>query len=97
VSEENGTGQDVITVSDEDGNERVFKVLEHLEVDDHHYVIVVPSGAGAEEPATMLRVDNDDTLVGVDDDEEFQRVVDELERERDDIEIELADPDTAKS
>lgn len=97
VTEGRGNGHQVITVSDEEGHEHRFAVLEHVEVDDRQYVVVVPAGAAEDEPATVLRVEDDDTLVGVDDDDEFQRVVDELEQQSDDIEIELADSDPVTS
>jgi uncharacterized protein YrzB (UPF0473 family) len=97
VTEELGNGHQVITVSDEEGHEHTFTVLEHVEVDDRQYVVVVPAGAAEDEPATLFRVEDDDILVGVDDDDEFQRVVDELEQQRNDIEIELADSDPITS
>ncbi|MDR5684100.1 MAG: DUF1292 domain-containing protein [Armatimonadota bacterium] len=95
MGKENGDGQDVITVSDEEGNEHQFTVLGYVEVNERRYVVVMPSGASEDEPASVLRLEDEDTLVGVDDDDEFQRVVDEFVRQGDDFEIELVDPDRA--
>lgn len=83
-----GKEMDVITVSDEEGHQHEFTVLEYLEVDDRRYVVVVPSGAPDDEAAVILRVEGD-TLISVDDEEEFDRVVAALESEEDDLEVEV--------
>lgn len=83
-----GKEMDVITVSDEEGHQHEFTVLEYLEVDDRRYVVVVPSDAPDDEAAVILRVEGD-TLISVDDEEEFDRVVAALESEEDDLEVEV--------
>lgn len=83
-----GTDVDVITVSDEEGHPHEFTVLEYVEVDDRRYVVVVPSDAPEDEPAVILRVEGD-TLISVDDEEEFDRVVAALESEEDNLEVEV--------
>jgi putative Holliday junction resolvase len=90
VGQADGTELDVITVSDEDGNQHEFTVLEYVEVQDRQYVVVVPSDAPDDEAAVILRVEGD-TLVGVQDQEEFDRVVLALESEHDDLEVEVED------
>lgn len=90
MGQADGTELDVITVSDEDGNQHEFTVLEYVEVQDRQYVVVVPSDAPDDEAAVILRVEGD-TLVGVQDQEEFDRVVLVLESEHDDIEVEVED------
>ncbi|MCS7236503.1 MAG: DUF1292 domain-containing protein [Armatimonadota bacterium] len=83
-----GTELDVITVSDEEGHEHEFTVLEYVELDDRRYVVVVPTEAPEDEAAVILRVEGD-TLVSVDDEEEFNRVVAALESEREDLDVEV--------
>lgn len=83
-----GKEMDVITVSDEEGHQHEFTVLEYLEVDDRRYMVVVPSDAPDDEAAVILRVEGD-TLISVDDEEEFDRVVAALESEEDDLEVEV--------
>ncbi len=90
MGQADGTELDVITVSDEEGNEHEFTVLEYVEVQDRQYVVVVPSDAPDDEAAVILRVEGD-TLVGVQDQEEFDRVVGALESEHDDLEVEVED------
>jgi putative Holliday junction resolvase len=90
VGQADGTELDVITVSDEEGNQHEFTVLEYVEVQDRQYVVVVPSDAPDDEAAVILRVEGD-TLVGVQDQEEFDRVVSALESEHDDLEVEVED------
>ncbi len=78
----------VITLTDEEGNEQEYTVLEYVEVDGKEYVVVAPTGE-EESPARILRVEDDETLVPVDDEDEFNRVVEQLEEE--DLEIEFED------
>ncbi|GBD30921.1 hypothetical protein HRbin32_02033 [bacterium HR32] len=90
MGQADGTELDVITVSDEDGNQHEFTVLEYVEVQDRQYVVVVPSDAPDDEAAVILRVEGD-TLVGVQDQEEFDRVGLALESEHDGLEVEVED------
>lgn len=88
-----GTQLDVITVSDEQGHQHEFTVLEYVEVEDRRYVVVVPTDAPEDEAAVVLRVEGD-TLVSVDDDEEFEQVVAALEGSADDLEGEEVQEDS---
>ncbi len=88
-----GAELDVITVSDEEGRQREFTVLEYVEVEDRRYVVVVPTDAPEDEAAVILRVEGD-TLVSVDDEEEFDQVVAALESDREDLEVEVEEEDS---
>ncbi len=88
MGQADGTELDVITVSDEEGHQHEFKVLEYVEVEDRRYVVVVPTEAPEDEAAVILRVEGD-TLVSVDDEAEFDEVVSALESDREDLEVEV--------
>ncbi|MDR5708320.1 MAG: DUF1292 domain-containing protein [Armatimonadota bacterium] len=79
---------EVITLTDEEGNEQEYTVLEYVEVDGQEYVVVAPTGEEDQSPARILRVEDDQTLVPVEDEDEFNRVVEQLEE---DVEIEFED------
>lgn len=79
----------VITLTDEEGNEQEFTVLEYVEVDGQEYVVVAPAGEEETMPARVLRVEDEETLVPVEDEDEFNRVLERLEEE--DLEIVLED------
>ncbi|MCS7172195.1 MAG: DUF1292 domain-containing protein [Armatimonadetes bacterium] len=79
---------EVITLTDEEGNEQEYTVLEYVEVDGQEYVVVAPAGEEDHSPARILRVEDDQTLVPVEDEDEFNRVVEHLEE---DVEIEFED------
>jgi putative Holliday junction resolvase len=67
----------VITLTDESGQEHEFEVLEILELESKTYTILQPL-EGAEEEAIILRLEKDadgnDSLVGIEDDEEWEKV-----------------------
>lgn len=72
-----------ITLTDEDGHEHEFTVLDVIEVDDREYAILVPAEeeeelTEADAEAVIFRLETDEdgeeVLVDVDDDEEFNRV-----------------------
>jgi putative Holliday junction resolvase len=93
VGHADGTELDVITVSDEEGRQHEFTVLEYVEVEDRRYVVVIPTDAPEDEAAVILRVEGD-TLVSVDDEEEFDQVVAALESDREDLEVEVEEEDS---
>ena len=80
---------ETVTLTDEEGNEHEFEIIQVLKVDDKDYAILIPVDvAGAdEEGAVILRVEDENgeaVLVEIDDDEEFERVCeawDEMEAE----------------
>ncbi|NLZ91040.1 MAG: DUF1292 domain-containing protein [Clostridiales bacterium] len=83
--------RDIVVLYDEEDNECRFEVLAVLDVDDGRYAILMPeSGEEEEEEAYVLRIEQDengeDILVGIDDDEELDTVVEayeELARQQD--------------
>lgn len=80
----------VITLTDEEGNEQEFTVLEYVEVDGQEYVVVAPTGEEETTPARVLRVEDEEKLVPVEDEDEFNRVLEQLE----DFEIVLEDEES---
>lgn len=73
---------EMLTLTDEDGNEHTFSVVDILEVDGSEYTILLPFESGEEddEEAVILRIDTDengnDVLVDIEDDEEWEKVAD---------------------
>ena len=76
---------EVITLTDEDGADHDFVVVDVIEVNAHEYAILLPYEAADEEEAeaVILRLeksdDGDDQLVEIDDESEWQAVVDAYE------------------
>ena len=83
--------RDIVVLYDEEDNECRFEVLAVLDVDDGRYAILMPENEDEEEEeAYVLRIEQDengeDILVGIDDDEELDTVVEayeELARQQD--------------
>ncbi|MFA5881414.1 MAG: DUF1292 domain-containing protein [Eubacteriales bacterium] len=73
---------EVLTLTDEEGNEHKFSVIDIIEMDGSEYAILLPleEGEGDEEEAIILKIDTDDdgneVLVDIDDDEEWEKVAD---------------------
>ncbi len=71
---------DVIVLTDENGEEHEFSVVDVLEVEGKEYAVLLPSVAAdqGEEEAIILRVESDENgnevLVDIEDDAEFERV-----------------------
>jgi uncharacterized protein YrzB (UPF0473 family) len=74
--------ENLITLQDEEGNEHEFAVVDIIEVDGREYALLMPNEpAEGEEPddsVLVLRFE-DDTLVMIEDEDEFNRVVAYLE------------------
>ncbi len=82
---------DVITLLDEDGHEHQFNIMNVLEVESQRYAVLLPLDEGEEsDEAVIMRVESD-TLVTIDDEDEFDRVVAALEE--DDEELDPDDDD----
>lgn len=76
--------KDIVVLYDEEDNECRFEVLAVLDVDDGRYAILMPENEDEEEEeAYVLRIEQDengeDILVGIDDDEELDTVVEAYE------------------
>jgi len=80
--------REMIVLYDEDDNEQEFEVLAVLDVDENRYAVLMPVSEegeeeGNEDEAYILRVEEDeegnDILVGLDDEEELNTVVEAYE------------------
>jgi putative Holliday junction resolvase len=73
---------EVLTLTDEEGNEHQFSVIDIVEMDSAEYAILLPMEETEEdaEEAIILRIDTDedgsDILVDIEDDEEWEKVAD---------------------
>ena len=67
--------EDLITLLDENGVEHEFSLVDILDVDQRRYAVLQPVVAGEEsESAVIFRMEEDETLVTIEDDAEFERV-----------------------
>jgi uncharacterized protein YrzB (UPF0473 family) len=67
--------EDLITLLDEDGVEHEFSLVDILDVDQRRYAVLQPVVGGEEsESAVIFRMEEDDTLITIEDDAEFERV-----------------------
>jgi uncharacterized protein YrzB (UPF0473 family) len=64
-------GKEVIVLTDEDGNEADFEIVDMVEYQGEEYVAMIPCELNLEEEAevVIMHVDADDMLVAVEDDE----------------------------
>ena len=85
-----GFGNDIITITDEDGVEYVLEVLAILELDDTEYYALVPAQSSDDEDLEVsilkaVEEDGEEILCAIEDEEELERVydimMDELYRE----------------
>ena len=73
---------EVLTLTDEEGKEHEFSVIDIIELDGSEYAILLPLEEGAEEQeeAIILRIDADEDgneiLVDIEDDDEWEKVAD---------------------
>ncbi len=73
---------EMLTLTDEDGNEHQFSVIDIIEMDGSEYAILQPleEGEEDEDEAIILRIDTDEDgneiLVDIEDDEEWEKVAD---------------------
>ncbi|MBO9539616.1 DUF1292 domain-containing protein [bacterium] len=74
--------EDIVTLVDEDGNEHEFAVIDIIEVDEKEYALLLPAESEGDaedsEDVLVLRFE-DDSLVMIEDENEFNRVVQYLE------------------
>jgi putative Holliday junction resolvase len=72
--------EEIITLTDEDGNEHEFVVVDVIEVDSREYAILLPIDTEEDEEAeaVILRLekdgDGDDVLVDIDSEQEWEKV-----------------------
>lgn len=75
-------GDELIILTDEDGNEHEFSLIDVIEVDDNQYAILLPVEEEEEGEAVIFRIeeeDGEDILVDIESDDEFERVVEAWE------------------
>lgn len=83
MADEMDFGANVLSLTDEEGIEHEFEILDELEVDDRHYVALIPAGSNGDEDEEeegqliVLRSEEEDGeeyLAYIEDEEEFNRV-----------------------
>ena len=88
-------GDDIITITDEDGKEYVLEVLAVLELDDTDYYALVPADADDDEDLEVsilkaVEEDGEEILCAIEDEDELERVynvmMEELYKEDEDEE-----------
>ncbi|MBY6276704.1 DUF1292 domain-containing protein [Symbiobacterium thermophilum] len=83
---------EIIVLTDEEGNEHEFSIVQVITVDGKDYAILLPIEDGEEaEEAVIMRIDEEDgedVLVEIESEEEFDRVADAWEEMLDDEEFE---------
>lgn len=52
--------EDILVLTDENGEEQEFEVLDVIDYEEEEYVVLFPVGAGEEEPVHILRVAAED-------------------------------------
>lgn len=74
---------EVLTLTDEEGNEHEFSVIDIIEMDGSEYAILLPLEEGDEEgedEAIILKIvtdeDGNEVLQDIEDDEEWEKVAD---------------------
>lgn len=85
----------IITLTDEDGNDVDFILLDAITMDEKNYVVLIPAEdedpEAEEEEVLIMRVDTDengeDFFTGVDDEEEAQRVFEIFQTDEEDYEF----------
>lgn len=78
---------ELITLLDEEGKTHEFNLLDVVELDSRRYAILQPTDE--DDAAVVFRVE-DDTLVAIEDEEEFNRVVHAIEAAEEYDEVEVA-------
>lgn len=94
---------DTVVLTDEDGKEHEFAIVDVIEVEGKDYAILLPMGEEVEDEegdAVILRIDTDekgeDVLVDIEDDAEWEKVAEAWEammEEEDELEFDEEDED----
>lgn len=89
MADEAWMDEDHVILTDEDGKEHTFEVVDVIEVESKEYAILAPAEGEEEEldpsgEAMIFRIDHDgegeQVLVEIEDDEEWERVAAEYDR-----------------
>ncbi|MCL5677485.1 MAG: DUF1292 domain-containing protein [Firmicutes bacterium] len=83
MSEPEEEREEVIVLTDENGEEHEFTLIDVLEVDGKEYAVLLPPEDDDDDEAVILRLETDeqgnDVLVDIDSEEEFERVAEAWE------------------
>ena len=84
--EEKFNGDEIFTLTDEEGNESEFELLGSREVDGTLYLALAPTNDNEEGEYVILKMATDensdgDVLVTIDDDDEFDMIADIFDNE----------------
>ncbi len=78
-------GDEIFTLTDEEGNENKFELIGSKELDGRTYLALVPQENNEEGDYVILKLENDvngeEILVTIDDDAEFDRIADIFDKE----------------
>ena len=70
--------ENVVVLTDEDGNDHEFEVLDIMEIDECEYAILLPLFENEAEEAIILKMgldeDGDEVLFDIEDDDEWEMV-----------------------
>jgi len=98
VGEEYEDDADVIVLTDDDGQDHEFELIEILELDEREYAVLAPLDGESdadevdEDEAIILRVETDENgervFSDIEDDEEWEKVAEAWESSLDDEELE---------
>jgi uncharacterized protein YrzB (UPF0473 family) len=70
--------EEVVILTDDEGNEREFIIVETMQVEGKHYAILVAAD-GTEDDGFIMRIEEDEEgeeyLIDIEDEQEWQRVV----------------------
>ncbi|WHH60183.1 DUF1292 domain-containing protein [Petroclostridium sp. X23] len=79
---------DIIVLVDENGEEVEFEHLDTIEMNDSHYVVLLPVSDVEEDEVVILKVEEgegeEDNLVAVEDEEELNEVFEEFKTRMED-------------
>lgn len=77
----------VIVLTDEDGNDVEFEWLDTVEMNDNTYVVVLPADEEADEVVIlkMEKNDEEETFVGLEDEKEINEVFEEFKSRNQEI------------
>lgn len=92
-------GDDIVTLTDEEGVEKDYEIIGSVEVDDVLYYALVPCTDDGSEPEEYIVLrsetetneegEEEEVLVSIEDDEEFDRVADIFDDEFADIDYDM--------
>ena len=77
-------GDEIFTLTDEEGNENEFELLGSTELDGVTYLALEPMAENPDGEYVILKMEKDgdeDILVTIDDDDEFEKIADFFEDE----------------